>query len=391
MTDFTVIISGAGPAGLASAILLAMEGVNTAIIAPKAPIDPRTVALMQPSIRFLKFAGLWTPELESVCAPLVHLQIYDDTGNYITAPTLTFSASEIEIDAFGWNVPLTQLTPMMHARALALGVTFIDDRTENSELHESEIVLQTAGGKHFSAMVAIAADGGNSPLRKSRGIETQSWSYKQSALITSFSHTGPHGSMSTEYHKSAGAFTTVPLPGNKSSLVWMDKPERSAALFEMSDNDLAIEIQIETKGNLGRISDLGPRKVFAMKGERAVTFAKDRTLLVGEAAHMQPPLGAQGLNMSFRDAAQAADLIIGAEDPGTNKIMQEYNELRSFDVVPRQQMISMVNTSLLSNFIGFPLLRAAGLAAVASIPPLRKLAMNQGLAPSTNLPFAMRG
>ena len=390
MTDFKAIISGAGPAGLAAAILLAIDGIKTAIIAPVSASDPRTVALMQPSIRFLKFAGLWSPELQSISAPLVHLQIVDDTGNYVTAPDLTFSASEIDLDAFGWNVPLTQLIPMMHERALALGVVFIDDRTETSELQDDAIILRTLGDKTYSAKIAIAADGGNSPLRKSRGIKTESWSYNQSALVTSFSHTGSHGSMSTEYHKGAGAFTTVPMPGNRSSLVWMEKPERAQALYALSDHELAIEIQVESKGNLGRISDLGPRKVFAMKGERALTFGTDRTLLVGEAAHMQPPLGAQGLNMSFRDAAQAADLIIAADDPGAPSVMREYDRLRRVDVVPRQQMISMVNTSLLSEFPALPLLRAAGLAAVAKIPPIRKLAMSQGLSPSSNLPFAMR-
>ena len=95
--------------------------------------------------------------------------------------------------------------------------------------------------------------------------------------------------------------------------------------------------------------------------------------------------------MSFRDAAQAADLIIGADDPGIASVMIEYNKLRSVDVMPRQQMISMVNTSLLSEFVGFSVLRAAGLAAVAKIPQIRKLAISQGLAPSSNLPFAMRG
>ena len=390
MTDFTVIISGAGPAGLAAAILLAMEGVKTAIIAPAPQSDPRTVALMQPSIKFLKFAGLWSPELEAVCAPLKHLQIVDDTGHYVTAPTLTFNATEIKLDAFGWNVPLSALTPAMHKRALELGVVMIDGKTETSALRDDSILLKTSDGQHFSAKIAIAADGSHSPLRKSRGISTESWSFDQSALITSFSHTGPHNFMSTEYHKSAGAFTTVPLPGHCSSLVWMDRPEKAQALFALSDHDLAVEIQLETKGNLGRISDLGPRKLFPMKGERATSFAKDRTLLIGEAAHMQPPLGAQGLNMSFRDAAQAADLIIGAADPGADSVLKEYEKLRRVDVVPRQHMISLVNMSLLSGFAGLSLLRAAGLAAVANVPPLRQLAMNQGLAPTSNLPFAMR-
>ncbi len=392
MTDFKVIISGAGPAGLAAAILLAIDGVKTAVVAPVAQLsDPRTVALMQPSMQFLKFAGLWTPEIEAVSAPLKLLQIIDDTGNYVTAPDVTFNAKEANLDAFGWNVPLAQLTPMMITRALNLGITIIDDRTESSEVIDNATTLKTVNGQTFSAEVIIAADGSDSPVRKSRGIKMETWRFDQSALVTTFSHTGSHGFMSTEYHKRAGAFTTVPLPGNRSSLVWMEKPDRAQALFELSDLELATEIQIESKGNLGRISDVGVRKVFPMKGERAEVFAKNRAIMLGEAAHSQPPLGAQGLNMSFRDAAQAADLIIGAEDAGALSIMKEYDQLRRTDVIPRQQMISMVNMSLLSEFAAFGLLRAAGLAAVAKIPPLRSLAMSQGLAPSSNLPFAMRG
>jgi 2-octaprenyl-6-methoxyphenol hydroxylase len=386
MTDFKVIISGAGPAGLAAAILLAIDGMKTAVVAPATQLsDPRTVALMQPSMQFLKFAGLWTPELEAVSAPLKLLQIVDDTGNYVTAPDVTFNANEAKLDAFGWNVPLAHLTPMMLQRAESLGVVMIDDRSDSSDLNDHATTLTTVKGQTFSAEVIIAADGSESPIRKSRGITMQSWRFDQSALVTTFAHTGPHGFMSTEYHKGAGAFTTVPLPGSHSSLVWMEKPARAQALYALSDSELAAEIQIETKGNLGRISDIGVRKVFPMKGERAEIFAKNRAILLGEAAHSQPPLGAQGLNMSFRDAAHAADLIIGTEDAGAASIMKEYDQLRRTDVIPRQQMISMVNMSLLSEFAAFGLLRAAGLAAVAKIPPLRSLAMAQGLA------FAMRG
>ncbi|MDE2445960.1 MAG: FAD-dependent monooxygenase [Alphaproteobacteria bacterium] len=391
MTDFTTIVSGAGPAGLAAAILLAQDGVKTAVIAPASTqADPRTVALMQPSIRLLKFAKLWTPEIECVSAPLQTLQIMDDTGHYVTAPTVSFSSDEVKLDCFGYNVPLTQLIPAMRQRALDLGIPIIDTKSETSELFSDHILVKTLDGQSLTARVLIAADGAASPLRVACGIGVSSWSYDQSALITVFSHTGPHNNTSTEYHKTAGAFTTVPMPGNRSSLVWMDRPEKCKALFGLSDQELATEIQIETHGRLGRISDLGVRKVFAMKGERANIFAKGRTLLIGEAAHTVPPIGAQGLNMSLRDAAQAADLILGADDPGSDGVMQDYNDMRKVDVVPRQQMISLVNMSLLSEYASFGLLRAAGLAAVAKIPPLRDLAMAQGLAPSSNLPFAMR-
>jgi 2-octaprenyl-6-methoxyphenol hydroxylase len=170
----------------------------------------------------------------------------------------------------------------------------------------------------------------------------------------------------------------------------MDRPTRIDALLKLSDAELATEIQLETKGTLGRISDVGPRKAFPMKGQRATTFATKRCMVIGEAAHVLPPIGAQGLNLSLRDAAQAADLIIGADDPGADKTLKEYNTLRRADVLPRQQMVNLMNQSLLSNFPAYGMARAAGLGAIANFAPLRKMAMQQGLAPSANLPFAMR-
>lgn len=391
MSDYTAIVSGAGPAGLAAAILLKLDGVSTAIIAPESPNDPRTVALMQPSLQLLKFIGVWTDDLKSHCAPLKHLQIVDDTGNYVTAPPLTFSAREIDLEAFGWNVPLTYLVPILRRRAEELEIPIFATTSAGTEQIEGGIAITTSDGRRFVAKVAIAADGSESVLRKSIGVGIENWSFDQSALVTSFAHSGTHNFMSTEYHKSAGAFTTVPLPDNHSSLVWMDRPARVEGLFSLSDVELATEIQLETKGNLGRIFHMGPRKIFPMRGKRATVLARNRTIMIGEAAHVFPPIGAQGLNMSLRDAAQAADLIIGTDDPGAESVMKEYNTLRSTDVVPRQHMIQFVNNSLLASFPALPLARVAGLTAIASFPPLRQLAMQQGLAPTANLPFAMRG
>ena len=172
--------------------------------------------------------------------------------------------------------------------------------------------------------------------------------------------------------------------------MWLDRPAAITARSKLSDAELAIQIQLETKGNLGRISGIGARKTFAMNGQRANSFVAMRCMVLGEAAHVLPPIGAQGLNLSLRDAAQAADLIIAADDPGAEHVLREYNALRRADVVPRQNMVNMLNQSLLNNFPALAVARALGLSAIARFGPLRKLAMTQGLAPA-NLPFAMRG
>jgi 2-octaprenyl-6-methoxyphenol hydroxylase len=391
MVDFTTIVSGAGPAGLAAAVLLAQDGVKVAVIAPAPSFDPRTTALMQPSLQLLKFIGVWEDELRDVSAQLKHLHLIDDTGNLVSATPLHFNASELNLDAFGWNVPLAHLIPLLKRRALSLGVTFIEGQTETAQCADEFVTLKMSDGKSYSAQVLLAADGADSKLRGSLGIGTENWNYDQSAMATSFSHSADHEFISTEFHKSGGPFTTVPLPGKRSSLVWMDRPARIAALNELSDAELAIEIQLETHGKLGRVSEIGPRKVFVMRGQRALSFAKNRCMMIGEAAHILPPIGAQGLNLSLRDAAQAADLIVGAPDAGAAALLAEYDALRRADVLPRQNMVGFMNASFLSAMPAYSLARAIGLSAIANLPPLRGFAMSQGLAPSANLPFAMRG
>jgi 2-octaprenyl-6-methoxyphenol hydroxylase len=245
------------------------------------------------------------------------------------------------------------------------------------------VTLALDDGGTVASRLVLAADGRNSPLRRAVGIGTVSWSYEQTAIAVSFAHSRSHHGVSSEYHKDAGPFTTVPLPGDRSSLVWMERPARAAALMALDGEALAAEIQALSHGDLGLVSDLGPRQSFPMSGARAEIFARHRVMLVGEAAHIVPPIGAQGLNMSFRDAHDAVELITAARDRGDDfggeLILSDYDARRQRDVRPRQAVIDLMNRSLLSGYLPMEAGRAAGLAALASFGPLRRFAMKVGL------------
>ncbi len=391
MTDCTAIISGGGPSALTAAILLAQGGVKTTLIAPAITDDLRTTALMQPAIRLLEFIGVWPGEIIAHCAPLKRLHVLDDTGNLVAAPKIEFMASELGFEEFGFNTPLALLIPALHRRAEMLGVNFLHSKSVHAVAHDENIAVETEAGTNITGKVLLIADGAASPLRKALGFHLNCTRFEQMALATSFDHSASHEFTSTEFHKAAGPFTTVPLPGNRSSLVWMARPSRIEALLALSEKDLCTEIQLEGHGLLGRISNLGPRKAFQMQSSSATVFAKSRAMLVGEAAHALPPIGAQGLNLSLRDAATAADLIIAADDPGSASIATEYDKQRRADVAPRVALTGLLNASLLSELSSFHLARAAGLAAVAHIAPLRQLALRQGLGTVSELPVAMRG
>ena len=390
MPDFRVIVAGAGPAGLAAAALLAKDSIRTALVAPAPTDDPRTVALMQPSIQLLKYLGVWPGELAVKTAPLRKLRIIDDTGSLVLARPLEFDCLDMQLEAFGWNIPLQLLLPSLRQRATELGVTFIEAAVSGARASGEAIEIDLSNGSEISAEVAIAADGANSLLRTAVGISYESWSYEQTAIATSFAHSAPHYNISTEYHKPAGPLTTVPLLGGRSSLVWMERPARAEAIMAMSDREIAVEIQIETHGELGIVSSMGPRKAFAMKGLIARHFARDRVILIGEAAHVVPPIGAQGLNMSLRDAALATDLILASSDAGSAGVAASYNADRRAEVIPRQQMIDLMNRSLLLGYMPLETARAAGLAALHYFAPLKRFVMQHGLSPLRNVPFAMR-
>ena len=283
-----VMVTGGGPAGLAASCLIAGNGAKVVLVGAEDNVaagDPRTIALMQPSIRLLAHLGLWPGPLQEHSCPLRRLRMVDDTGAPLPAPTLTFDPGELGEEIFGWNIPLALLAPALAEAARAAGVEFIAARADRADLAE-DAARVTAGVDRIEARLAIAADGRASLLRQAAGISCSRWSYDQAALATSFEHTGEHEGISTEYHRRAGPFTTVPLPGRRSALVWMEKPDRAAELMAMADTDLGREIQLASHGNLGRVGTIGARKLFAMEGLSARTYGARRVLLVGEAAHV---------------------------------------------------------------------------------------------------------
>jgi 2-octaprenyl-6-methoxyphenol hydroxylase len=391
------IVVGAGPAGLAAACLLAQGSVKAALIAESAasnPPDPRTVALMMPSLRLLTELRLWPGTIAQKAAPLRKLRLVDDTGSPFPAPELTFSSEEIGEEAFGWNIPLASLKSSLAEKAEALGVTMHPGHAAGVVLDNNSAEVKLTGGGTLAASVVVAADGRLSNIRRTAAIGASEWNYGQVALALSFGHSAPHRDISTEYHKEAGPFTTVPLPGRRSSLVWMVEPHRAKTLMALDDKALGAEIQIANHGELGLIEDVGPRGAFPMRGLRTSIFARNRVMLVGEAGHVVPPIGAQGLNLSFRDAATAAELISHAvrqgEDPGDPAVLSAYDNRRRADILPRQSIVDLMNRSLISHFLPLEAGRALGLAALSGFGPLRRYVMEHGTGLSGDLAMTMR-
>ena len=386
-TKFDAVVVGGGPAGLTAAIALAGAGAKTALLARRAPYsDNRTTALLGASVDLLQRLDVWQ-RCQDAAAPLTVMRLVDDTGRLIRAPEVRFASEEIGLDQFGFNVDNRTLVAALESRAAELtDLTRLDDEAESIAPDDGAVAILTRAGKSVDARLVIGADGRQSPCREAAGIAVRRRDLHQAALTFNIHHSRPHKNISTEFHTPHGPCVFVPLPGDRCSVVWVASPNEAERLMALSDQELSEAIEKQSHSILGRTLVEAGRHKFPLAIERPSQIAGNRIALVGESAHVVPPIGAQGLNMGLRDAADIAEIVREAlslgEDPGSPPVLHRYAAARRNDVASRTFAIDVANRSLLSDLLPVQTVRAAGLHLIGAIGPLRRLAMREGLAPS---------
>ena len=388
-----IAVVGGGLTGMAAALALARAGVHVALIvkAGAPPLDLRTAALFPASVQLLRNLGVWEA-CEAEATVLAAIRIVDDTGWLLRAPETQFCAADLGLPALAWNIANCALGRALEAGiARCPGVIRIETAATPSYSSTADgIVIGWAEGSEITARLVVAADGRESPLRAFAGISVARHQHDQTALVTTFAHSRPHRNVSTEIHREAGPLTTVPMPGNRSSLVWVERPREAARLAALEGPAFVAQLQQRLHGLLGQLSDLTPRMSFRLQDMTTEAFARGRIALVGEAAHVLPPIGAQGLNLGLRDVADLAEAVLTAADPGTAEVLEAYNRVRRRDAGVRSRTVSVLNQSLASGALSLQLARGLGLHALNAVPPLKRLVMQQGATGLAPLPSLMR-
>jgi len=389
-----IAVVGGGPAGLTAAIALASAGVETALISRAPPSDNRTTALLSGSVTALDALGVW-PLCAAQAAPLTAIRIIDDTARLLRAPEVMFEAAEIGLGAFGHNIENRHLIAALDRRLADLsGLRRVAATVTALEPVADRVTIRLDDGGSLDARLVVGADGRKSLCRQAAGIETRRHEYPQAALTLNLAHTRPHNGISTEFHTESGPFTLVPLPGARSSLVCVLDPQTAGGLGALDAAALSAEIEQRSHSIVGKVAVEAGHGIFPLAVETAESFGTKRIALVGEAAHVIPPIGAQGLNLGLRDAAAIAELVAEAHreggDVGSSELLVRYDRMRRADVTSRTAAVDVLNRSLLSDFLPVQGARGFGLYLLDRIAPLRRAVMREGVEPAAQ-PRLMRG
>lgn len=394
--DSQAAVIGGGIVGLAAALALARSGVSVTVVdrgaapAIDALPDGRSAALLRPAVDFLERLGVW-PAVADGAAPLRRLRIVDPgrDGDGTAPHEVVFEAGEIGERAFGCNVANHDLRRALAEAVAGEAGIRLRHGEEVRGLRASGAMAQLdlGDGHTLRCALVVGADGRDSSVRRAAGIGAQRSDYRQMALACSFEHARDHGDASTELHRPGGPLTTVPMRERRcSSLVWIERTAEARRLLALGDADFAAELEGIVAPWLGPVRGVAPRHGHPLIGVLAHRLAAPRVALLGEAAHVLSPIGAQGLNLSLRDIDVLAALLATATarraDVGNPELLAAYERQRMPDIRARFLAVDGLNRAVASEVELIHAARGMGLRLVGAMPPLRRGLMYAMMRPS---------
>lgn len=386
-----ILISGGGVAGLTAAAAFGTAGFSVILVDPAPAItdgddplaDLRTTAFLQPARDLLESAGIW-PRLAADAMPLETMRIVDAAGEIPV--TRDFVASDISDAPFGWNLRNWMLRREILGRLAELPQVDVRSGVGFAAMlpREAANIVTLTDGQQVDARLVIGADGRDSPVRDAAGIGAKTTRYGQKAITFAVTHDAPHDNISTEIHKSGGPFTLVPLPNHQgrpcSAVVWMTEGPEADRLAALPPAEFEQAASERSAAQYGALTLATGRQVWPIITRIADRLDGPRTALMAEAAHVMPPIGAQGLNTSLADLRLLLEIAQAAPDElGSRENLARYNQKRHADIVLRSAGITLLNRTSQTGQPVLQALRKQGVQMFHDVAPIRKTLMRMGL------------
>jgi 2-octaprenyl-6-methoxyphenol hydroxylase len=402
--DVELLVAGGGLNGLLLGIACADAGLSVAVVDRQDPatmlgeaFDGRASAIAYGSKLVLEGVGLW-PAIAADAEPILEIRVADDDSPlFLHYDHCDLGAPGADAPPLGYIVENRVLRRALIERARTLPtLRLLAPQTVEAVARDDVAAIATLGDDTtLSARLVAAADGKDSPLRKSAGIRAVEWGYNQIGIVTTVAHERPHAGIAVEHFLPAGPFAILPMTGNRSSLVWTEDAALAPRLVKLPDTEFAAELRARFGDFLGAVEPVGPRWAYPLSLMQAERYTDRRLALVGEAAHVIHPIAGQGLNVGIRDVAALAELIVDARrlglDIGDDWVLDRYQRWRRLDAVLLAGVTDGLNRLFSNTIAPVKLVRGLGLAAVNRMPPLKRLLMSHAMGTLGDRPRLARG
>jgi 2-octaprenylphenol hydroxylase len=342
--EYEVVVVGAGPIGLSTAMLLARQAripagriavvdrhVPAAVDPRTLPVDLRVFAMSRASEKVLRVADAWGDIRAARASPYERMQVWHADVPPHGGDALVFDAAELGERDLGVIAENNVLQASLAAAARRAGIVLEQAEIDALAIERDAAVLQ-AGGRSLRARLVVGADGAQSRVRELAGVFASRASYGQVALVAMVSTAKPHQRTAWQRFLGDGSLAFLPLADGQSSIVWSLPTARAEQLLAAPPPDFERELESDFDAALGATRLTSDRLKFPLWRLSADHYVTERVALVGDAAHVVHPLAGQGANLGLLDAASLADVlaegIADGEDPGALRILRRYERWR---------------------------------------------------------------
>lgn len=374
-----ILIAGGGFVGLALALAVARAAPSLAICVvdagrpTTAAGDQRASAISADVRLMLEKLGVWAA-VAAAAEPVREMVVTDSrVGDVLRPSLLAFGDAAEAGEPLAHMVANAALLAALREAVVASPATLLaPDSAGDFAVDGSQTIVSLAGGRTWRARLLVAADGSRSQLRENAGIPTLSWAYGQSAIVATVAHERPHGGRAYEHFLPAGPFATLPLTGNRSSLVWTETNAAAERLLAGDRPTLEAELARRFGHRLGALTLAGAVEAYPLRLQVARRFIGERFALVGDAAHTIHPLAGQGLNLGLRDVAALAECLVeGARlglDIGSSTILERYDRWRRGETLAMAALTDGLNRLFTMEAPPLRIIRDVGLGLVDRWP-----------------------